>query len=53
MVWTRDAELPLYSCCRQDKKIIGETNQKFLDMLNALNRQPKIWRKLKERSMKL
>ena len=35
MVWTRDAENALGSC-RVDKKIMGDTNNKFLDMLNLL-----------------
>ena len=35
MVWTRDAENALGSC-RVDKKIMGDTNTKFLDMLNLL-----------------
>ena len=34
-VWTRDAEIALNNA-RTDKKIMGTTDQKFLDMLNAL-----------------
>lgn len=34
-IWTRDAELALNSS-RTDKKIMGTTDQKFLDMLTAL-----------------
>jgi len=35
MVWTRDAENALGNC-RIDKKIMGDTNTRFLDMLNLL-----------------
>ena len=34
-VWTRDAEIALANA-RSDKKIMGATDQVFLDMLNAL-----------------
>ena len=34
-IWTRDAEVGLASA-RQDKKIMGKVDQKFLDMLNEL-----------------
>ena len=35
MIWTRDSETALQNC-RVDKKIMGDTNNKFLDMLNTL-----------------
>ena len=35
MIWTRDSENALQNC-RVDKKVMGETNNKFLDMLNTL-----------------
>ena len=35
MIWTRDSENALQNC-RMDKKVMGETNNKFLDMLNTL-----------------
>ena len=38
MVWTRDAENALLSC-KQDKKVMGETNNKFLEILNLLIQQ--------------
>ena len=34
-IWTTDAEVAL-STCRTDKKIMGDTDQKFLEMLNVL-----------------
>ena len=35
MIWTREAESALQNC-RLDKKIMSETNNKFLEMLNTL-----------------
>ena len=35
MIWTKEAENALVMC-RQEKRIMGETNLKFLEMLNLL-----------------
>jgi len=35
MIWTRDSEAALMQA-RADKKVMGETNNKFLELLNTL-----------------
>lgn len=35
MIWTRDSELAI-SQARSDKKLMGETNNRFLELLNTL-----------------
>jgi dynein heavy chain, axonemal len=35
MIWTRDSEAALMQA-RTDKKVMGETNNKFLELLNTL-----------------
>ena len=35
MIWTRDSELALQNC-KIDKKIMPDTNGKFLEILNLL-----------------